>query len=135
MIGEPLTGELSKLTARPALVLLEYDQDAWGYSLFDGGALVDRFWSNPEAVDTPPEECAGNFEIVSSVLGVAPESVAPYIGHVADGERRLKAFEDDEYVLGDHWVRVDFLRRLNLAYPSPGRTAGGRHIRIHEPGL
>src|SRR4029077_16597617 len=89
------------------------------------------------AVDTPAEDCTGNLEIVSSVLGVAAESVAPYIRHMADGGRRLKAFEDDEYTLGDHWVRVDFLRRLGLSYPSPspGRTDGGRHIRIHEPGL
>src|SRR5689334_17453020 len=51
LIGEPLAAELSRLTGAPAIVLLEYDQDTWGYSLFDGGTLLDRFWSVPEAVD------------------------------------------------------------------------------------
>jgi len=135
LIGEPLAAELSRLTGGTAILLLEYDQDTWGYVLFDGGALIDRFWSVPEAVDVPQEECPGNFEIVSSVFDVPPESVAPYIRHVTESEGGLKAFEDDEFVLGDHWVRVDFLRRLGLNYPAPGKAVGGRYIKIEEPGI
>jgi hypothetical protein len=134
-LGEPLAAELSRLTGGPAIVLLEYDQDAWGYALFDGGALVDRFWSVPAAVDTAPEECMGNAEAVYSVFGVSPESVAPYIRHITEAEHGVKAFDDDEFTLGDHWVRVDFLRRLGLSYPAPGDTAGGRYVAIAEPGL
>jgi hypothetical protein len=135
VLGEPLAAELTRITGSPAIVLLEYDQDAWGYALCDGGTLVDRFWSVPDAVDLSPEECAGNFETVSAVLGVPAEVVAPYIRHVTEAEAEVKAFEDDEYTLGDHWVRVDFMRRLGLAYPEPGKVAGGRYVKIDEPDM
>ena len=133
LLGEPLAAELSRLTGGPAIAMLEYDQDTWGYCLFDSGTLLDRFWSVPEAVDTAPEECAGSAEAVYSVFGVPPESVALYIRHVSEADYGLKAFDDDEFTLGDHWVRVDFMRRLGLSYPAPGRTAGGRHVKIDEP--
>ncbi len=135
VIGEPLAAELSRITGGPAIVVLDYDQDTWGYCLFDSGAFLDRFWSVPGAVDVPPTECAGNAEAVYSVFGVPAESVAPYIRHVTEAEHGFKAFDDDEFTLGDHWVRVDFMRRLGLNYPAPGQTAGGRHVKIDEPGI
>jgi hypothetical protein len=135
LLGEPLAAELSRLTGGPAIAMLEYDQDTWGYCLFDSGTLLDRFWSVPEAVDTAPEECVGNAEAVYSAFGVSPDLVAPYIRHVTEVEHGLKAFDDDEFTLGDHWVRVDFMRRLGLTYPAPGQTAGGRYVKIDEPGV
>ena len=130
LLGEQLASELSRLIAGPAIVFLEYDQAAWGYSLFDRGSLLDRFWSIPDVVETPPQECAGSVPVVSHVFCVAAESVAPYICHVTDFD--AKAFDEDQFKLGDHWVRVDFMRRLGLAYPSPGQVAGGRHVKIEE---
>ena len=130
LVGEPLTAELSRLVVGPAIVFLEYDQAAWGYCLFESGTLLDRFWSIPEAVEIPPEECAGSVSVVSRVFGVAAGLVAPYIHHVTDFD--AKAFGEDEFTLGDHWVRVDFIRRLGLVYPSPGQVVGGRHVRIEE---
>ena len=53
---------LSRLTAGPAIVFLEYDQRAWGYCLFEGGTLLDRFWSvatRPACEVTPHAERAG----------------------------------------------------------------------------
>jgi hypothetical protein len=130
LVGEPLAAELSRLIVGPAIVFLEYDQAAWGYSLFERGTLVDRFWSIPDAVEMSPEECAGSADVVSRVFGVRAESLAPYIRHVTDSD--AKAFDDDEFALGDHWVRVDFMRRLGLAYPNPGKVAGGRRVKIEE---
>ena len=130
LVGEPLAAELSRLTVGPAIVFLEYDQAAWGYCLFERGTLADRFWSVPDAVEKPPEECAGSVDAVSRVFAVRAESIAPYIHHVTDSD--AKAFDDDEFTLGDHWVRVDFMRRLGLAYPSPGKVAGGRRVKIEE---
>lgn len=131
--GEPIAGELSRLTGGPAIVLLEYDQDTWGYCLFDGGVLIDRFWSVPEAVDMSPEDCPGNAETVSSIFTVPLEMVAPYVQQVENLDPESKAFEDDEFTLGDHWVRVDFMRRLGLLYPNPGKVPGGRYVSIDEP--
>jgi len=133
LIGEPLAAELSRLTGGPAIVFLEYDEAAWGYSLFSGGLLLDRFWSIPAVAEMSPEACAGNIAAVSAAFGVPPRSVAPYIRHLTEVDYEQKAFEDDEFPLGDHWVRVDFMRRLGLTYPSPGKVAGGRYIRIKEP--
>ena len=121
----------ARLVAGPAIVFLEYDQAAWGYCLFESGTLLDRFWSIPDAVETPAAECAGNVAVVSRVFGVTRDSIAPYIHHVTDFD--AKAFAEDEFTLGDHWVRVDFMRRLGLKYPSPGQVAGGRHVKIEEP--
>jgi len=129
-IGEALAAELSRLIGGPAILFLEYDQAAWGYCLFEGGALLNRFWSIPDAVEMPPDECVGDATTISRLFDVPADSLAPYIRYVSDPN--AKAFDDDEFTLGDHWVRVDFMRRLGLAYPNPGQVAGGRHIRIEE---
>lgn len=135
MLGDPLAAELSRITDNLAIAIFEYDQETWGYRLFDHGTLMDLFWSNPEAVDESPEDYAGIPEIVSGEFCVPLETVAPYICHVSEANEEVKAFEDDEHTLNDHWVRVDFLRRLGLTYPEPGKVAGGRYVKIDEPGL
>lgn len=132
LVGERLASELSRLTHGPAIVVLEYDQDAWGYSLFDDGKPLDRFWNSPEAVDEPAEDCAGNIAILTSTFGVASDSIAPYIRHITEADRRRKAFAHDEFPLGNHWVRVDFMRRLGLKYLNPGEAASGRYVKIDE---
>ncbi len=132
-IGEPIAADLSRIANGPSIVLLEYDQAAWGYTLFEGGKLLNRFWNIPERVETPPEECRGDVASLCSVFGVRPEAIAPYVRHVAPADNEAKAFPEDEFTIGDHWVRVDFLKRLGLNYPSLGNTAGGRHIKIEEP--
>jgi hypothetical protein len=132
LLAEPVAAELSRLTSAPAIAILEYDQAAWGYSLYDRGELLDRFWNLPDVVETPPEECAGNASTVAGVFGVSAESISAYIHHVTEADYETKAFDDDEYALGDHWVRVDFMRRLGIPYPSPGQAAGGRYVQIQE---
>lgn len=132
LVAEPVAAELSRLTSGPAIAVLEYDQAAWGYSLFESGELLDRFWSLPDAVETPPEECVGSAPTVARVFGVSPESISPYIRHVEEADFDTKAFADDEFTLDDHWVRVDFMRRLGIPYPSPGQVGGGRYVQIQE---
>ncbi len=110
LVAEPAAAELSRLIRGPVMAILEYDQAAWGYSVFENGELRDRFWSVPDAVETPPDECAGNVGAVAQVFGVRTESITPYIRHVTEKDYDRKAFDDDEFTLGDHWVRVDFMR-------------------------
>jgi hypothetical protein len=131
LMAEPLAGELSRTIDGPAIAFLEYDQAAWGYCLFDRVSVLDKFWNIPEVVETPPNKFAGNVETVSRVFGVPSESIAPYLKHVTDSVG--KAFGDDEFALSDHWVRVDFMRRLGLQYPSPGQATGGQYVKIDEP--
>lgn len=90
-------------------------------------------WSIPELVDMDPKDCKGNVDVVCNVFRVTQEYVAPYIRHeysISEPER--KAFEDDEFTLDNHWVRCDFMQRLGLNYPDPGKTTGGRHVHIIE---
>jgi hypothetical protein len=132
LIAEPLAAELSRLTRSQSLALLEYDQAAWGYCLFNNGLLSDRFWNIPEIVEMPADRCAGRADTISLAFGVPSESVAPYIRHIADVDYGAKAFNEDKFTLGDHWVRTDFIRRIGLYYPNPGQVTGGRYVRIEE---
>ena len=129
--AEPLAAELSRIISGPAIAFFEYDQAAWGYCLFEHGNLLNRFWNIPEIVEVPADQCKGNVEILSRLFGTRPESIAPYLQPVIDSAS--KAFSDDEFTLGDHWVRVDFMRRLGLKYPNPGKATGGQYVRIREP--
>ncbi len=133
LVAEPLASELSRITAGPAIVVLEYDQDAWGYSLFGNGKPLDQFWNSPEAVGEPAEDCVGNIAVLTSTFGVASDSIVPYLRHITEADQGKKAFADDEFTLGNHWVRVDFMRRLGLKYPSPGEAISGRYVKIDEP--
>jgi hypothetical protein len=132
LVAEPVAAELSRLISGPAIAVMEYDQAAWGYTLFESGQLRDRFWSLPDVVETPPDECAGSVDAVALAFGVPAESITPYIRHVTEDDYETKVFDDDEFALGDHWVRVDFMRRLGIPYPSPGLVAGGRYVQIQE---
>jgi hypothetical protein len=132
LVAEPVAAELSRLISAPAIAILEYGQSAWGYTLFEHGDLLDRFWNIPDTVEMPPDECTGNVDAVARAFGVPAQSIAPYIMHVTESNYHTKAFNDDERTLGNHWVRVDFMRRLGIPYPNPGQVAGGRYVQIHE---
>jgi hypothetical protein len=70
---------------------------------------------------------------LSSLFGVPESNISPYLRHLdSEFPETLKAFPDDEFALNDHWVRIDFMRRLGLEYASPASTAGGRYIQIIE---
>jgi hypothetical protein len=130
-IGAQLAAELSRLLSEPSIVFSEYDQTTWGYTLFVDGAEADGFWSLPELVEVDPVTVRGNPSLVSRILGVPESSIAPYLQQFSSEPLESpKVFPDDEFSLDDHWVRVDFMRRLGLQYPTPGETAGGRYILI-----
>jgi hypothetical protein len=131
LIGEELAAELSTLTSAPCIVFSEYEQTAWGYTLFLNGAESDHFCNVPEIVEVDPASVCGIPSLVSRIFSVPESSVTPYLHHLStELPESRKAFPDDEFDLSNHWVRVDFMRRLGLQYPNPGQTAGGRHIRI-----
>ena len=121
LIGESLAEGLSRAQAGATLFFMEFEQTTWGYALYQRGQRIDRYWSDPESVDVPPQACRGSAELVASACEVSPRAVAPYLRHrdsVAEGE---KAFPSDEFCLDDHWVRVDFMRQLGISYPDPSK--------------
>src|SRR4051812_22139938 len=70
LAAEPVAAELSRLISRPTIAILEYNQATWGYTLFERGELLDRFWSLPDAVEMPPEDCAGSAVVVARAFGI-----------------------------------------------------------------
>lgn len=134
-LSDPLAAELSKLTDDPVLVFYEFNQCAWGLSVYENGARVCRFWNRPEVVEEDPHSCALDPEYFAKHFGVGISSIAPYLQHIdPDSEEGVKAFGEDRFTLDDHWVRCDFMERLGLPYPDPG-TTGTRHVYIEEPGI
>lgn len=132
-VGEGLAAALSRLVSGPAILFLDYDQLTWGYILYVNGAASDRFWSVPEIVEEDPILVRGRASVLSDVFGTAESAIAPYLRHLpADSRETTKAFMDDKCELGNHWVRVDFMRRLGLRYPNPGTAENGRHIQVVE---
>jgi hypothetical protein len=134
-LADPLAVELSRSAPGPVVAFYEYDQCAWGFSVYEKGERVARFWNRPEVVEEDPQECLVRPNFVARLFGVPVETVAPYLQHLdEDADDADKAFESDEHALGDHWVRCDFMRRLGLPYPEFGGS-GTRHVLIKEPGV
>jgi hypothetical protein len=132
--AEPLAAALSAATGTPAVAFYEFEQAAWGFDVFEKGQSVARFWNRPDYVEEDPGSCAVDPKVLAGRFGVGVEEIAPYLAHLdPDDDERGKAFPADEFDLGDHWVRCDFMRRLGLRYPDPDEP-GSRHFLLREPG-
>lgn len=132
-LADPLAAALSTATGSPVVAFYEYDQSAWGFGVFQKGEAVARFWNRPEVVEEDPQACTVSPEFIAGLFAVSAQAVAPYLNHLdPDSDEPGKAAPEDEFSLGDHWVRCDFMRRLGLRYPNPGEP-GTRHVLIKEP--
>jgi hypothetical protein len=131
-LAHPLAARMSAELVDPVTVFDEFDQVAWGFSVYEAGNCIARFWNCPAIVEEDPQTCAVNPDLIARLFDVPVERVAPYLTHVnPDVDGHGKVFADDEFSLGDHWVRCDFMRRLGLHYPNPGEP-GTRHVFIKE---
>jgi hypothetical protein len=134
-LADPLAASLSTATSSPTVAFYEFDQCAWGFTVYDNGQAVARFWNRPEVVEEDPSACTVDPISIAGKFGVGVEAAAPYLKHLdADAEQPDKALPADEFSLGDHWVRCDFMRRLGLRYRNPGEP-GTRHVFIKERGI
>lgn len=134
-LADTLAAVLSTATGAPVVAFYEYDQFAWGFAVFENGHTVARFWNRPEVVEEDPLACTVSPNLIAGMFGVGFEGVAPYLKHLdPETDDPGKAFPGDEFSLGDHWVRCDFMRRMGLRYPNPGEP-GTRHVFIKEPGV
>ena len=132
-LAEPLSAALSMATGTPVVGFYELDQSAWGFDVHERGQLVARFWNRPELAEEGPLSSVADPKVIAAKFGVGAEDIAPYLEHLdPDADEPGKAFPADEFSLGDHWVRCDFMRRLGLRYPNPGEP-GTRHVLIREP--
>jgi hypothetical protein len=129
--ADTIACELSRRGGSPAVVV-SVVQDAWSYEAYAEGKCVDQFWSQPAEPGDRPNP-AGNVGVMAATFGVPPETLAPYLRQIGWDEDPGRAFPDDEFALTDHWVHVDFLRRLGVRYPSPGAGVG-RYVHVARPG-
>lgn len=134
LLGDPLAKYLSTQVIVPVIVFHEYDQAAWGFSVFEQGERIGLFWNAPEIMEKLPESCEISADFLAGKFGVKVSAITPYLQHVHTIEVDKKAFTEDEFTLYDHWVRVDFMRRLGIHYPIPG-SKGSRYIFISESGV
>ena len=133
LMGAPLASQISQRISGPCLLLLEYDQAAWGYFLYVDGKEHHHFWNIPEYVEEEADSCVADVSFLSGIFQVPAAAFAPYLQHIQAGHS-FKAFPDDEFFLSDHWVRTDFLQRLGLPYPNPSSSPNGRRVYLKEPG-
>jgi len=134
-LADPLAASLSRTMGTPSIAFYEFEQVAWGFSVYEQGESIARFWNRPGQVEEEPSKCAVDPNLIAAKFYVRVEDIAPYLNHVdPDDEDLDKAFPTDKLTLGDHWVRCDFMRRLGLRYPSPG-DPGTRRILIRGPGV
>lgn len=120
-LGNSVAVELSRSLDTSVILFLEFAQSAWGYCIYHKGIIMDKFCNDPKAVDLESTEWKGNIERVSDLLSVQRSKIEPYIKHLDELEDFDKAFNDDEFYIDDHWVRVDFMKRLGIVYPDKGQ--------------
>lgn len=114
---EALAEKLSASLPGPVMVLYIYDDDYWGYFLWQNGAELDRFASLPHyfAPGSPPDR-PGNAALVAQLFEVGTQTVAPYL--LPWDEERMGSYarDGDQAVIGDSWQMADFMERLGFNY-------------------
>lgn len=118
---EELAKDLSEKISSHVMLLYIYDEDFWGYFLYDKGREMDRFSPDPEyfGEDEDSEKYSGNAEIVSKYFGVPRESIEKYIVRWQDEyyeEGDIMAYEDDEFPYADCWQMADFMKKIGFPY-------------------
>ena len=137
LLGDTLGGDISMHLKTSVLAFMEYQQDCWGYTLFEQGKMQSYFWNIPSIVEEEPAKCRGDAQLLARLYHVSVKQLAPYLRHITQEdtvETTRKVFSDDQYTLGDHWVRIDFMRRLGIKYPNPD-VHHGLWLFIPEPGV
>lgn len=115
-VGFDYAGPLSKRVHCPVLLAYIYDDDFWGYELWQGGRELDQFASVHDYFDedSPPNK-PGDADLVARCFGVEPERIRRYL-LPWDEEPDGCAYEGDEFTAGDSWQMADFLDALGFDY-------------------
>jgi len=117
LIGDDLSREISKQYEAITFQFMDFDQDAWGYRLWQNGEELDYFWNIPEIVEEDELICKGNPELLASLLELKKEVLSPYLQHLTE-----KELDSDEFLLNNTWVRTDFMKHLGIDYPDVNKS-------------
>ncbi len=95
-----LARELSRRLNAPALELWVADSRHWGYTLFGGGEVRDRFADDPQAVAETPNEAAlyrGDAKTLGQTLGVSGKPLEAALEAARAGAGRLAVGPVDQF--------------------------------------
>ena len=113
---ETLAKNLSKETGRAVLLLYIYDDDFWGYFFWENGVELDNFSTIPDYFGEKEtmQDLSGNAALIAARFHIPEGVAARYLIAWSwdDQEEDRKAFEDDEFTIGDCWQMVDFMAKL-----------------------
>jgi hypothetical protein len=121
---------LSAELGKPVFMFHIHDGDLWMYTLHETGRQVDQFNPVPDYWGDLEEEELRSWqgnpeEVANRVPGISPENIARYLvrwgDEVFESDERTKAYPDDEFYYGDDWQLLDFMKRLQLEFPSEDR--------------
>lgn len=115
--GWETAGRLSDGMDGPVLLAYIYDDDFWGYDLWEDGMLLDQFASVHDYFgENQPPNKAGDARIVGSCFGVEPEAIDRYLIPWEEAMMDARAYEGDRSTIGDSWQMADFLNALGFDY-------------------
>ena len=132
-LAESIATKLSTTSSYPVAAFYEYDQRAWGFTLYREGVRVGRYCNAPSWIGEPPETMTISPDLVAEAFGVPVSDLAGYLRHIDESTSDSRVFPDDEFTLADHWVRCDLMRRLGLEYPDMS-ASGCRRVKLVERG-
>jgi hypothetical protein len=128
---------LSKSLGVPVVSLHIHDGDLWMYVLYRDGEGIDQYNPIPDywSDSLSPEErfsWAGDASVVADNWeGVDVSSIDRYlVTWDLDDDEPGKAYEEDEYPIGDCWQILDFMGKLGLSYPvdDQGQATGETYM-------
>ena len=131
-LADSLAAKLSATSRYPVAAFYEYDQRAWGFTLYREGMRVGRYCNAPTWIGERPETVTISPDLVAEAFGVTVSEIAVYLRHIDATTSDSRVFPDDQFVLTDHWVRCDLMRRLGLVYPDMSGP-GCRRVKLVEP--
>lgn len=100
----------------PVMVLYIYDDDFWGYYLWEHGVELDQFATMPNYFEhgSPPDQ-PGNAQIVTRCFG-QPHEIDRYLLPWSEDRMDDTAYDTDNYVVGDCWQMADLMNVLGFDY-------------------
>ena len=142
---EDLAQSLSSQLPGPVMVLYIYDDDYWGYFLYQSGRELDRFASLPDYFETgSPPNRPGCVSAIEQIFAPARD-VSPYLRPWNEEDMGSYACQGDQAVIGDCWQLADFMGALGYDYafleppeesspasPDPRQAAPMTHAELRQ---
>lgn len=121
---EEIPQTLSQALDTTALLCYIYDDDFWGYFLYQNGQELDVFQAMPDYFEEPSPQkrarLAGNSAVLSQAFGVDASRVEQYLQtwteEIVESEEEQRAYPEDEACIGDCWQMTDFMAALGYPY-------------------